>query len=172
VPAPSAYTVPATDKTSKANSMPKWSQSKEPRFQSHISLSKQTPGPGEYKIQAKVIEGPKFTTRVKPKIDPFKMKTDPGPGYYDPPTSGAFKKLSFSLTGISHSTIDRTTPGPGSYNSSDQLHYKTLTGSKMGKDKRRSFFLQTSITGNPDSGLYEKHGFEKLNTKTFSFGKS
>ncbi len=164
MPAPSAYSVPATDKTSKANSMPKWSQSKEQRFQSQISLSKQTPGPGEYKIPSRAIEGPKFTTRVKPKIDPFKMKTAPGPGFYDPPTSGAFKKLSYSLTGIAHSTIDKTTPGPGSYNSLDQLHYKTLTGSKMSKDKRKSFFLHTSITGKPDSGLYEKPGFEKLNT--------
>lgn len=172
VPAPSAYTVPTTDKTSKASSVPKWSQSKEQRFQSHITPSKQTPGPGEYKIPSKVVEGPKYTTRVKPKIDPFKMKSDPGPGFYDPPTSGSFKKISYSLTGIAHSSIDKTTPGPGSYNSTDQLHYKTLTGSKIGKDKRKSFFLQTSITGKPDSGLYEKPGFEKLNNQTFSFGKS
>ena len=172
VPAPSAYTVPTTDKTSKASSVPKWSQSKEQRFQSHITPSKQTPGPGEYRIPSKVVEGPKYTTRVKPKIDPFKMKSDPGPGFYDPPTSGSFKKISYSLTGIAHSSIDKTTPGPGSYNSTDQLHYKTLTGSKIGKDKRKSFFLQTSITGKPDSGLYEKPGFEKLNNQTFSFGKS
>ncbi len=42
----------------------------------------------------------------------------------------------------------------------------------MGKDKRQSFFLETSVTGKPDSGLYEKPGFEKLNNQTFSFGKS
>jgi len=66
-----------------------------------------------------VSEGPKFTARVKPKIDPFKMKSDPGPGFYDPPSSGAFKKISYSLAGTGNSTIDMTAPGPGSYNSTD-----------------------------------------------------
>ena len=40
------------------------------------------PGPGEYKHAIFTDDGPKYTTRVKPYIDPFKMKTDPGPGQY------------------------------------------------------------------------------------------
>ena len=117
-------------------------------------------------------EGPKFTSRIKPALNPFKMKTAPGPGFYDPPASGGFKKVSYSLGGLSSFTLDKTSPGPGSYNNSDQLHYNKMPGSKIGKDRRESFFLKTTVTGKPDGGLYEKPGFEKLNSRTFSFGKS
>ena len=47
------------------------------------------------------------------------MKTDPGPGFYDPPSSGSFKKLSYSLAGFGKEIIDKTSPGPGSYNNTD-----------------------------------------------------
>lgn len=42
------------------------------------------PGPGEYGYKTFTAAGPAFSTRVKPFIDPFKMKTKPGPGQYDP----------------------------------------------------------------------------------------
>lgn len=119
MPAPSSYTVPTTDKTSKSVRMPKWSQSKEERFALAIPLSKQTPGPGEYKIPSKMTDGPKYTTRIKPKINPFKMKTDPGPGFYEPPVSGSFKNVSYSVVGFTKVVIDEFSPGPGSYNNTD-----------------------------------------------------
>jgi len=106
------------------------------------------------------------------------MRTAPGPGNYDPPTSGAFKKLSYSMNGINEKVIKGTdsswpTPGPGNYDDCINLHYKKIPGSKIHKDPRKSFFLKTSVTGNPDPGNYEKAGFAKLNAvPKYSFGKS
>lgn len=47
VPAPSKYDPPTTDKTSKTNKVPSWSQSKEKRF---FTPQLKTPGPGSYDI--------------------------------------------------------------------------------------------------------------------------
>jgi len=77
-------------KTSKTNSQPKWSQSKDLRFK---DLGPRTPGPGSYDIRSKGVEGPYYSTRPKPKIHaellakgitapPYKMTTKPGPGLY------------------------------------------------------------------------------------------
>lgn len=81
------------------------------------------------------------------------------------------------MSGINNSGPTRgnkrpASPGPGSYENADSLHYKKMPGSKIGKDKRESFFLKTTVTGTPDAGLYNKPGFDKLNRSTFSFGKS
>ena len=51
---------------------------------------------------------------------PYKMRTEPGPGNYDPPISGTFKRLSYSMSGVNDKFVkgtDRawTTPGPGNY---------------------------------------------------------
>jgi hypothetical protein len=48
------------------------------------------------------------------------MRTEPGPGNYDPPISGTFKRLSYSMSGVNEKFVkgtDRawTTPGPGNY---------------------------------------------------------
>lgn len=52
-------------------------------------------------------------------------------------------------------------------------HYATIPGSKIHKDLRKSYFLKTSVTGNPDAGNYEKPGFTKLNAiPSFSVGKA
>lgn len=128
VPGPNNYDPPTTDKTSKTNKMPSWSQSKASRFD---NFGPKTPGPGSYSIPSKGTEGPRFTTRSKPGINaellangitasPFKMRTKPGPGNYDPPTSGAFKKLSYSMNGINEKMVKGTDsnwqqPGPGNY---------------------------------------------------------
>jgi len=60
---------------------PTWSMSKEKRF---AGRNVGTPGPGAYRAASWTDAGPKFSNRVKPVINPFKMKTDPGPGFYDP----------------------------------------------------------------------------------------
>ncbi len=65
------------------------------------------------------------------------------------------------------------TPGPGNYENPNELHYKKISGSKIGKDGRSSFFLKTSVTGTPDAGNYEKPGFATINANPkFSIGKS
>lgn len=90
VPGPSKYNPPTTDKTSKTNKMPSWSQSKAARFE---NFAPKTPGPGSYEIKSRGVEGPRYTTRCKPGINsellaggltatPFKMRTKPGPGEY------------------------------------------------------------------------------------------
>ena len=77
VPGPDNYETPAKDKTQR----PTWSIPRNDRFKVR---NMKHPGPGEYEYTSFTQAGPKFTTRVKPFIDPFKMKTDPGPGLYDP----------------------------------------------------------------------------------------
>ena len=58
------------------------------------------PGPGEYTVPSKIVEGPIFTTRPKPPIDPFKCRTTTGPGEYNPPVDAPYKKLGYSIRGI------------------------------------------------------------------------
>jgi len=77
VPAPNVYETPAKDKTA----APYWSVPRNDRFKSKFVKH---PGPGEYDYKCYTDAGPKFTTRVKPEINPFKMQTKPGPGLYDP----------------------------------------------------------------------------------------
>lgn len=65
------------------------------------------------------------------------------------------------------------TPGPGNYDDCISQHYGSIPGSKINKDARKSFFLKTTVSGNPEPGKYEKAGFTKLNSvPRYSFGKS
>ena len=82
--------------------------------------------------------GPKYTTRVKPFIDPFKCRTKPGPGEYEPMKPQTQIKFSISqrLTASSYAA-SKNTPGPGSYNDERQAHYDKLPGSKIGRDVRK-----------------------------------
>jgi len=155
---------------------PRWSVSKTERFPKR--LAKQ-PGPGEYTPPSKMVEGPRFTTRPKPLIDPFKNKTKPGPGLYNPPTSAPFKNLSFSITATNNvqpkesRLKELNTPGPGSYSATTKPHYSSLVGSKIGSASRKSFFLTTGASGKPDPGNYNKLGFGKIDSNPrYSFGKS
>jgi hypothetical protein len=65
-------------------------------------------------------------------------------------------------------------PGPGSYEDMRQLHYKTLTGSKMGKDARKSYFLLDSTYKNPNPDSYTLINFAdgRLGAPNFGFGSS
>ena len=80
------------------------------------------PSPAEYVVPSKIVEGPRFTTRPKPFIDPFKCRTVPGPGDYNPSTDKPFKKSSFSITGMNEVVPKQqrmkeiNPPGPGAYN--------------------------------------------------------
>ncbi len=52
------------------------------------------------------------------------------------------------------------TPGPGEYENMIHRHYLKIPGSKMlEREQRKSFFLKTTVSGNPDPGNYEKPGF-------------
>ena len=77
VPGPDKYESPCKDKLQ----APSWPASKDERFR---GKNLRHPGPGEYGYKTFTAAGPAFSTRVKPFIDPFKMKTKPGPGQYDP----------------------------------------------------------------------------------------
>jgi hypothetical protein len=72
-------------------------------------------------VPSKIVEGPVFTTRPKPPIDPFKCRTRTGPGDYNPPTDGPFKKLGYSIRGINEVVPKKerekelNPPGPGAY---------------------------------------------------------
>ena len=65
-------------------------------------------------------------------------------------------------------------PGPGFYESSDALHYKCISGSKMGKDVRKGHFLKTPAYDKPGPGNYfDKSTFvDKKKAPSFGFGSS
>jgi hypothetical protein len=97
-----------------------------------------TPGPGAYRAASFTDAGPKFSNRVKPVLNPFKMKTDPGPGFYDPvkPKQDTKYSMSQRLSASSYAA-SRKTPGPGTYSDERELHYRTIPGSKIGRDTRK-----------------------------------
>ena len=47
-------------------------------------------------------------------------------------------------------------PGIGTYDDGRQLHYSTLTGSKIGGDTRKSYFIKARGHANPGPGSYIK----------------
>ena len=149
---------------------PAWPSSKDGRFR---STPKKQPGPGEYSYQSFTKDGPKYTQRVKPVINPMKMKTDPGPGTYCPDTNknGNFK---YSMGKVANGGNSFNTPGPGAYGDIDR-HYKSIPGSKMGTEKRKSdAFLHTSSYKKQEPGRYSLHDFagnELMGVPKFSFGK-
>lgn len=61
-------------------------------------------------------------------MDPFKCKTKPGPGLYDPKKSN-FQSLSYTISGVNEVLPKKSrmkelsTPGPGSYSDMNQIHY-------------------------------------------------
>ena len=64
------------------------------------------------------------------------MKTDPGPGFYDPQKS--YTKIQYSISKRHGPTSDKAlTPGPGNYEDNRKAHYEKLAGSKIGKDTRK-----------------------------------
>lgn len=75
VPSPNKYTIEVKDK----RRQPNWSMSMDARFKNRGPGG---PGPGNYEAQTFVADGPKFTTRIKPKIDPQKCRTKTGPADY------------------------------------------------------------------------------------------
>lgn len=67
------------------------------------------------------------------------------------------------------------TPGPGAYGDERALHYRSIPGSKMGKDNRRSdHFLHTASYRKQEPGSYNLHNFannELMGVPKFSFSK-
>jgi len=146
VPGPNVYATPAKDKLQ----APFWSVPKNDRFRGR---SVNQPGPGEYEYSDFTNAGPKYTTRVKPPVDPFKMKTKPGPGEYSPEKPK--KSIFYSMGAKLDNSEKFVAPGPGAYEDEHALHYKTLPGSKMGKDVRKSDnFLHTPSFQKQDPGRY------------------
>lgn len=101
------------------------------------------------------------------------MKTDPGPGYYEPEKGS--KKIMYSMNAKNDLRVDqrKQNPAPGQYENADKQHYSTIPGSKMGRDMRKQQFLKTPAHDKPDPSQYEIHGFTKKNAAPkFSFGNS
>ena len=45
------------------------------------NFERKRPGPGDYEIPSKIVEGPRYTNGVKTIVpDFFKLKKNPGPG--------------------------------------------------------------------------------------------
>lgn len=60
---------------------PTWSIGSDCRFKNRGACG---PGPGNYDLRSFISEGPKYSARVKPIVDPFKCKTRTGPADYNP----------------------------------------------------------------------------------------
>ena len=160
-------------KTKDKQDFPKWSVGKEKRF---AGRSVGTPGPGAYQEKSFTDAGPKFTSRVKPFIDQFKMKTKPGPGFYDPqkPQTQVHYSMSKKLTASSYAA-SKNTPGPGTYGDERVAHYASIPGSKIGKDVRKQQFLKTPSHGKQAPGNYNIKGFAnnpETGVPKFGFGTS
>ena len=139
------------------------------------STPKKQPGPGEYSYQSFTKDGPQYSQRVKPFINPMKMKTDPGPSSYNPNPYKTYDHK-YSMGQKATGSANYHTPGPGAYgDSKDDLHYKKIPGSKMGTQKRMSdHFLHTSSYKKQEPGRYSLHDFagnKLMGTPNFSFGK-
>ena len=81
------------------------------------------------------------------------MKTKPGPGEYSP--DKLKKNLKYSIGARPSQSMNKLTPGPGAYGDERELHYKTIPGSKMGRDMRLSnHFLHTSSYKKQEPGQY------------------
>ena len=93
---------------------------------------------------------------LRPFIDPFKMRTRTGPGDYNPKGLGRVRSVTISNKPQEKDPhVLRRIPGPGTYDDiRDNMHYKTIGGSKMGKDLRKSCFLNTPCYTNPGPGVH------------------
>ena len=100
------------------------------------------------------------------------MKTNTGPGDYDPKVPQ--KQLHYSISALNKSAVSLGQPGPGSYENPHALHYSKISGSKMGKEYRKAEFLKTASAGKP-SAAYNLHAFTndpKAGTSKYSFSKN
>ena len=101
------------------------------------------------------------------------MKTEPGPGQYNPDPSKT--NIRYSMRQRVNGSINRLTPGPGTYQDERVLHYKTIPGSKMGKDMRKSdHFLHTASFKKQEPGRYTMHNFannELMGVPKYSLSK-
>ena len=85
-----------------------------------------------------MVEKAQYGFGLRPFIDPFKMRTHTGPGDYNPKGLSRVRSVTISNKPQDKDIeVLRKIPGPGTYNDiRDNLHYKTIGGSKIGKDKR------------------------------------
>ena len=138
VPGPNNYYYPAKDKTIQ----PSWTSSKDKRF---VDRKFGSPGPGNYEHRVHTADGPQYSQRPKPPVNPLKNRTITGPGDYSPSYSSAKKSApAFSIRLKTDSKKFKVSPGPGSYEDGRSLYYQTIPGSKMGNEIRKGDFLKTA----------------------------
>eukprot|EP00347_Sterkiella_histriomuscorum_P010747 403375078 len=167
-PGPGQYEPSVKQTKGKIN--PSWSLSKDQRDKLLTSVS---PGPGSYVVPSKIQEGPKYILGLKPEINPFKNKTEPGPGLYDPRKSET--QFSYSIRKRTETSLspEKMTPGPGHYLDVRDKYYKSIPGSQIGKDMRRSTFLKTPAHDKPAPGSYKTFSFtDRTAAPKFGFGSS
>ena len=62
-------------------------------------------------------------------------------------------------------------PGPGAYKDVRDRYYKEIPGAKMGKDERKSFFLQTASSDKPAPSKYKQKSHITANSAPrYGFG--
>ena len=101
------------------------------------------------------------------------MKTEPGPGLYNPEKPKT--DIQYSMRKKYGPSGAPGNPGPGTYGDERELHYRTIPGSKMGKDTRLSnHFIHTPSYNKQEPGRYDLHDFannELMGVPKYSFGK-
>ena len=168
VPGPGNYDPSIKQAKGKIN--PSWSLSKDARDR---QFAQNSPGPGKYEIPSQIKDGPKYIMGLKPELNPFKNRTETGPGQYNP--EKLHKKLQYSISKRNNTELssEKLSPGPGTYGDIRESYYKSIPGSKVGRDNRQSSFLKTSSYDKPGPGKYATFSFtEKTDGPRFGFGSS
>lgn len=115
------------------------------------------PGPGEYNISSSK-SGPKITMGTKPKASSLGDGLMPGPGNYNPNSTGVYKNATAFTMGAKYgSKVEDPEPGPGTYSANTELKQ---TGPKIGTSKRGDVGGKSE---NPGPGQYS-------NNRPFSAG--
>ena len=134
------------------------------------------PGPGSYNLKPKINDGPQFIMGDKCPKDPFKNKSKVGPGQYNPKDQPTQLSYSIRTRDKSANLENKISPGPGHYNSLQDLYYKNIPGSKIGRNERKSDnFIHTASVKKPAPGQYNggSHTMvDKNSAPKYGFGSS
>ena len=69
------------------------------------------PGPGSYQIPSQIQDGPKHFMGTKAHYNDKKMRTETGPGQYNPKELS--RSISYTMPGRDQPNSARGNPGPG-----------------------------------------------------------
>ena len=133
------------------------------------------PGPTDYNIKSRIGEKQGLTFGVKPAYDPTKYRTITGPADYTPKPIRRIKSgIIYRKPKLETNPSWARLPGPGHYDDSqNKQYYSTLKGSIIGKEPRKSSFVNIRCFTNPGPGMHNNNSFaDKQRAPKYGFGSS